>query len=901
MDLAPVLDTASPADTVAGESYRSFSENGGVAASYGLAYAKGLRAAGVVPVAKHFPGLGHASADTDNGPATDPPLSQLETDDLIPFEQAAAAGLPVVMVGHPMVPGLTGSVPASLSPAAYQFLRTQVGFGGVAMTDDLDAGAISAAGYTQPAAAVRAIESGADMAMIDAGQWSATVSALTAGRQQRRASRWPRSTRPSTRILAAKGIPVCSGVTYAPGSHGSLQELFAVNASGQVQTNYELPNGTWAGWHSLGGQNLLGGVTYAPGSHGSLQELFAVNASGQVQTNYELPNGTWAGWHSLGGQNLLGGVTYAPGSHGSLQELFAVNASGQVQTNYELPNGTWAGWHSLGGQNLLGGVTYAPGSHGSLQELFAVNASGQVQTNYELPNGTWAGWHSLGGQNLLGGVTYAPGSHGSLQELFAVSASGQVQTNYELPNGTWAAGTAWAAKTSSAASPTPPAATAPSRNSSPSTPAARSKPTTNSPTAPGPAGTAWAAKTSSAASPTPPAATAPSRNSSPSAPRPGPNQLRSPQRHLGRLAQCGLAVAIRPPGAVHYRSGLDPIGRGPRQPGSAIGIASTVSMNDDTAPVGTLTDGVLGSDARRVALVAIDANPRPSNRLPGCLRPPLRCAQPATFGVGRNRLLATSGASGTSLLAAWTEDGGVHWAMSPSPPAVRRPAAQLVGPAGGDGLFVLISSSSGSEQLDVVDGPGASLAPLVSPPAGTATVAFGPARARVAGPDPPRRWWPTATVLTVWTLDRRRTPGSRARPSTCPLSSAPPADHATPARLASPTAGPSGPRADRSSVSRPSRRTGRERDGPGHLQPARGPHPLGRQPVRPVVVVGAGRAPPTGTSGPTGSWRRGAGGGPGPAPSPSSPGWWRSTWPCSRRSPPSPVRTSRPTSCSTCC
>ncbi len=73
MDLAPVLDTASPADPVAGESYRSFSENSGVAASYGLAYAKGLRAAGVVPVAKHFPGLGHASANTDNGPATDPP------------------------------------------------------------------------------------------------------------------------------------------------------------------------------------------------------------------------------------------------------------------------------------------------------------------------------------------------------------------------------------------------------------------------------------------------------------------------------------------------------------------------------------------------------------------------------------------------------------------------------------------------------------------------------------------------------------------------------------------------------------------------------------------------------------------------------------------------------------
>ena len=119
-------------------------------------------------MAKHFPGLGHASADTDTGRPPTRRSSQLETDDLIPFEQAAAAGLPVVMVGHPMVPGLTGNVPASLSPATYHLLRSTLGFKGVAMTDDLDAGAISAAGYTQPAAAVAAIEAGADMVMIDA-------------------------------------------------------------------------------------------------------------------------------------------------------------------------------------------------------------------------------------------------------------------------------------------------------------------------------------------------------------------------------------------------------------------------------------------------------------------------------------------------------------------------------------------------------------------------------------------------------------------------------------------------------------------------------------------------------------------------------------------------------------
>ncbi|HTX63033.1 MAG TPA: glycoside hydrolase family 3 N-terminal domain-containing protein, partial [Acidimicrobiales bacterium] len=142
MDLAPVLDTASPTDPVADESQRSFSATPQVVASYGAAYAAGLRQAGVIAVGKHFPGLGHASADTDTGPATDPSLPELRTDDLIPFTRVIASGLPVVMVGHPIVPGLTNGLPASLSPATYTLLRTTLHFDGLTMTDSLSAGAI---------------------------------------------------------------------------------------------------------------------------------------------------------------------------------------------------------------------------------------------------------------------------------------------------------------------------------------------------------------------------------------------------------------------------------------------------------------------------------------------------------------------------------------------------------------------------------------------------------------------------------------------------------------------------------------------------------------------------------------------------------------------------------------
>jgi beta-glucosidase-like glycosyl hydrolase len=345
MDLAPVLDTASPTDPVAGESYRSFSENGEVAAIYSLAFANGLQAGGVVPVVKHFPGLGHASANTDLGPSLDPALSQLATDDLIPFEGAIAAGLPVVMVGHPMVPGLSGNVPASLSGATYQFLRGSLLFGGVAMTDDLDAGAISAAGYSQPAAAVRAIESGADMAMIDAGQWSATVNALAEAAvsgglplAQVNAS--------IDRILAAKGITVCSPSTWksAPG----LATNIATGADGSVWvigTNpvsggYGIYRWTVTGWAAVPG----GAVRIAVGPDGS---PWVVNSAQRI---YRRVGSSWVLYPGAA-------VDIAAGANGAVW-VVGINP---VPGGYGIYYWTGTGWAGVSG----GAVAIAVGPDGS--------------------------------------------------------------------------------------------------------------------------------------------------------------------------------------------------------------------------------------------------------------------------------------------------------------------------------------------------------------------------------------------------------------------------------------------------------------------------------------------------------------------------------------------------------
>ena len=74
-----------------------------------------------------------------------------------------------VMLGHLQVPGLTGSDPASLSPAAYNLLRSGgyggPPFGGVVFTDDLSSMAAISARYGVSEAVLRALQAGADVAL----------------------------------------------------------------------------------------------------------------------------------------------------------------------------------------------------------------------------------------------------------------------------------------------------------------------------------------------------------------------------------------------------------------------------------------------------------------------------------------------------------------------------------------------------------------------------------------------------------------------------------------------------------------------------------------------------------------------------------------------------------------
>jgi beta-N-acetylhexosaminidase len=169
MNLAPVLDVARSPDCPQWQ--RSYGQDARQVARFAAAAIKGYLAGGVIPVAKHFPGLGDTVADSHRElplAQSDDPTREL---DLLPFREAVAAGAPAVMTAHLLVP-LWDSRPATLSAVALQYwLRRQLGFQGVIITDDLEMGAI-ARRLPVGQAAREALAAGADLLLI-CNDWQA--------------------------------------------------------------------------------------------------------------------------------------------------------------------------------------------------------------------------------------------------------------------------------------------------------------------------------------------------------------------------------------------------------------------------------------------------------------------------------------------------------------------------------------------------------------------------------------------------------------------------------------------------------------------------------------------------------------------------------------------------------
>lgn len=166
VDDAPVSDVNTNPQNAA-DGPRSFGDRAGAVASMVAASVRGYEDAGIAATAKHFPGLGSTTTNTDNGVATsDETWQQIQRNDLPPFRAAIANGVDVIMAAHIIMPALDPSgAPASVSePIVTGLLRDTLHYNGVVVTDSLGAAALDNIPSDQRA--LKALEAGDDQLLM---------------------------------------------------------------------------------------------------------------------------------------------------------------------------------------------------------------------------------------------------------------------------------------------------------------------------------------------------------------------------------------------------------------------------------------------------------------------------------------------------------------------------------------------------------------------------------------------------------------------------------------------------------------------------------------------------------------------------------------------------------------
>jgi beta-N-acetylhexosaminidase len=168
VNLAPVADVPGGAAPVMG--FRAFDGDPSGIAVRTRASIEGMRSAGVAATAKHFPGLGRAQVNTDDGSAL---VAGPLTDDLVPFRAAVKSGVPLVMLSHALYPELDANRIASQSREIVTgLLRDRLGYEGVIVTDSMEAQAVlDRSGVAR--AAERSLRAGADLILTTgSASWS---------------------------------------------------------------------------------------------------------------------------------------------------------------------------------------------------------------------------------------------------------------------------------------------------------------------------------------------------------------------------------------------------------------------------------------------------------------------------------------------------------------------------------------------------------------------------------------------------------------------------------------------------------------------------------------------------------------------------------------------------------
>lgn len=208
-DLGFNIDFAPDADVLTNPQndllkYRAFGSDPQTVTTMTAAFTKGLQTSGVLATYKHFPGHGSTSADSHKGiTVSQQDATGLEQVDLVPFKDAVAKDVKLIMVSHVCFPKAFGdNTPASLSKKVVTgWAREKLQYQGILITDAMSMGAISD-NYQPAEAAVKAIQAGIDV-VLDPKDFDAAYQGVLAAVKSGKISQ-EQVNQSVTRIVATK-------------------------------------------------------------------------------------------------------------------------------------------------------------------------------------------------------------------------------------------------------------------------------------------------------------------------------------------------------------------------------------------------------------------------------------------------------------------------------------------------------------------------------------------------------------------------------------------------------------------------------------------------------------------------------------------------------------------------
>lgn len=154
---------------------RTLKQDAATTAQFAKTVIEASKGTGVSYALKHFPGYGN-SKDTHNGFSTDNrTLSEFQNKDLIPFKAGIESDAEVVMVSHNIITCIDGNEPASISKPIHDYLRNNMDYTGIIITDAINMDAV-AAKYSTRDSVIKAINAGNDLIclVMDEGQKDVT-------------------------------------------------------------------------------------------------------------------------------------------------------------------------------------------------------------------------------------------------------------------------------------------------------------------------------------------------------------------------------------------------------------------------------------------------------------------------------------------------------------------------------------------------------------------------------------------------------------------------------------------------------------------------------------------------------------------------------------------------------